>query len=460
MKHTVVTNKKSYWIKSGLFTLFEKGSVFFFGFGSTYILLRALTLAEFGVWELFLAIVSFVEVGRIGLLQNALVKYLATSEKENYGLISTASFMLNGILSLISALVLLLIAVPISIVWEASDLAYMLQVYALTTTILIPFFQFNFIQQGNFDFKGIFWSNFVRQVLFFAYVIFFYISGTKITLPALATFQVVTAIGGTITSWYFARKYLKFSKKIDWNWVKKLFHFGKFVFGTNISTMLYKSIDKMMLGSLLSPVAVGLYGMSIRITNLTDVPTFSIAAIVFPQSARQMKTQGKEAIKKLYEKSVGAIIAFLSPFILFILLFPEMVIEIIASEKYLDAVPILRLTMLYGLFMPFAVQFGTVLDSIGKPKINFFFTLASTVLNIGFNYFFIINMGIIGAAYATLLTYGLTFIGMQILLYKTLDIRAYNAFYHAWKFYFQGIEIIKNFKKSEVQMFKKEKIKA
>lgn len=437
-------NNKSYWLKSGLFTLFEKGSVFLFGFGSTYLLLRALTKEQFGVWVIFFAIISFVEVGRVGLLQNALVKYLATVDKEDkrqYAAILTGSLVLNLILTAICVGIIALIAQPLASLNEAPELTNLLYIYMITTTLLVPFYQFNFVQQGNFDFRGIFWGNFVRQGLFFVFVVVLYFSSVEATLTNLALWQIVTATAGAVTSWWFARPYLQFSIGIDWAWVSRLFHFGKYVFGTNLSTTLYKTIDRLMLGTLLSPIATAIYEVAIRITNLADVPTFSIAAIVFPQSAKQMKEDGRTAIKQLYERSVGAILAFLVPFFTFIWIFATPIITIIATDKYLDAVPILRWTLLFGLFMPFAVQFGTVLDSIGKPHINFAFTLFSALLNVVFNYFFIVQFGVIGAAYGTVITYAIVFVIMQLTLHRMLGIVAWNAFGHIIPFYRQAWEI-------------------
>src|SRR5690606_13239672 len=114
---------------------------------------------------------------------------------------------------------------------------------------------------------------------------------------------------------------------------------------------------------------------------------------------------GNNGVKNLYEKAVGAILAFMIPAILLVWIFAHYIIWFVAGAQYLDAVPILRITMLYGLFMPFAVQFGTVLDSIGLPKINFYFTLANLILLGAIDYFFIWGFGTIGAAYGTLLAY-------------------------------------------------------
>lgn len=410
-----------------------------------YLLLRIFSKAEFGVWVLFLAITSLIEVGRTGLLQNTLVKHLTTSDDpEDYRNISTGSLVLNVGLAIICILVLALLAYPLGHFWESEDLTTLLLIYCLTTLALVPLHQFNFIQQANLDFKGIFWANFTKQGLFFTYILFHFLLGWQITLIGLASCLVVTTSAGAAVSFLFASKYLRFSRKIDWTWVKRLFNYGRYVFGTNLSTMLYKSIDKMMLGSLLSPIAVAVYELAIRITNLAEVPTFSMASIVFPQSAREMLTKGKEGIKLLYEKSVGTILAFILPCILIVLFVPEWIILIVAGEKYLDTVPILQLTMLYGLFVPFGVQFGTVLDSIGLPKINFYFTLGGAILNVIFNYIFISNYGLVGAAYGTLLTYLISFLLMQILLFNRMGIRFYRAFYYALLFYSQVAGIIKN----------------
>ena len=167
--------------------------------------------------------------------------------------------------------------------------------------------------------------------------------------------------------------------------------------GTNLGSMFIKSIDQLMLGAMISPAAVAIYATAIKITNLVEVPTQSIAAIVFPKSAQKIEEKdGKESVRKLYEKSVGIILALIIPGIIFVLLFPKWVIWVVAGDQYMDAAPVLQITMLYGLFVPFARQFGTMLDSMGKPHINFIVVMGSALLNVVFNYVFITQFAIIG----------------------------------------------------------------
>ena len=313
----------------------------------------------------------------------------------------------------------------------------MLLIYVLTSIVMVPFNQFNYTQQANFDFRGIFWSNFVKQGLLFVAILIFYITSRQLSLVNLTVFQLIATFAGLIVTWFFTKPYWRIARTFDKEWIKTLFHYGKFVFGTNLGAMLYGSIDKLMLGSLVSTAGVAVYELAVKINNLLDVPSAAMAALVFPESAEKIETEGKRAVKHLYEKSVGIILAFILPVIGFVLLFPEWIIEVIAGEKYLDAVPILYITALYCLFIPFARQFGTVFDAIGKPKINFMLVISGACINLISNYLFISKFGIIGAAYGTLTTYIITFVLTQLLLYRELKVNPLKTFVFAKEFYLQ-----------------------
>lgn len=432
-----------YWLKSGFFTLFQRLSILLFGVLGFMLLTRSLSKEEYGVYVLFATVTSLLEVARQGLIKNALVKYLASSEKEEHEGIITASFVLNILLTVLSIIILIGLAYSLSIIWNAPQLKPMFLLYIITTIALILFSQFDFIQQGNFDFSGIFYGHFTRRLIFFLLIvaIVFYKPNTDI-LHLLVTFETISVIGGTIVSYLFVRKYYSFKRAFKMEWISKLFHYGKFVFATNISSQILRSIDQFMLGSLVSPSAVALYNASVRITNFVEVPTQSISAIIFPESAKRMAESGKTAVKYLYEKSVGAILAMLIPGTLFVVFFPEFILTVLAGDQYLEAVPILQITIIFSLFIPYGRQFGTMLDSIGKPKISFYMILFTAVVNVTSNYFFISHFGIIGAAYGTLTSQIIGFVISQFILYKILDVNPAKSLYYAWEFYKSGYSFL------------------
>ncbi|MDX2245721.1 MAG: flippase [Bacteroidia bacterium] len=437
--------KGSYWLQSGFYTFLERFSLQIFRFGSFYFMVRGMTKEHFGIWTIFLILSALIEVTRMGLIQNGLIKFLAATDNEKIkGRINTASLVLNILLTLISMVILFVMARFQHVFWNVTLLDELIYIYILTTFALVPFFQFTFILQANYDFKGILYSNVVRQGLFFFYVLFCYFHPDyPFRLLHLAAFQLVAAVVGSVVAWFVSRKYLIFSARLDLRWLRWLFGYGKFVVGTNLGSMFIKSIDQLMLGIMMSPVAVAVYGTAIKVANLVEVPTQTVATIVFPKSARKIETEGKDSVKQLYEKSVGVILALVIPGILFVLLFPEWVLKIVAGDEYLDAARLLQVTMLYGLFVPFARQFGTMLDSMGKPQINFLIVMASAGLNIFFNYFFIIRWGVIGAAYATLITYFIVFVVNQIILYREIKVRTLQTFVYAKEVYRNGFILLR-----------------
>jgi len=435
-------SKNSYWLTSGLYTILQRFSTIFLNFGGFYFLVRIYSKSEFGVWALFTTITALVEVARNGLIRNAQVRFLSSTETVDHPVINTASLALNVLFSLFVALLIIICAPIFSALWKAPELETMLYYYVLTIFALLPSSQFEYIQHSKGDFSGVFMANFVRYSMIFLYIVIGFYFGGDLSLLTLVNFQTFAALCGSLVAFIYVRKYLSFSPKVNKEWFYKLFHYGKFTFGTNISSMLNKNIDQAMIGGMLGTASVAVYAAAIKISTLIEAPTLSVASIVFPQSAKRMKEEGAPAVKYLYERSVGVLLAIIFPALVFTLIFPKYIILIIAGDGYLDTVPILQVTILYSFFVPYLRQFGTVLDSIGKPKLNFYFVIGGAGLNALFNYFFISRYGVIGATYGTLSSFVIVFILNQLILSRIIGVETKNTFYYAKKVYVDGFYLI------------------
>lgn len=406
-----------------------------FNFGGFFLLVRVISVEDFGSWSLFLSIVSALETSRYGLLRNSLIKFLGSTDKSEHGEIQTASLFLNTILTFVGAFALIAVAGQLAALWNSPALDEMLWVNGLTAIFLVLFTQFDYLHHAYMNFKAVFWPNIARKGLFFLFIVAAYFGNFELELVHLAWFQALATILAAIWSYFLIDNYLILSKKISVPWIKKQFNYGKYVVGTNLSTMLYKNIDQFMLGAMISTEAVAKYSIAVRVTNLVEVPTTAISTVVFPQSVKRHHTEGQDALRYLYEKSVGVIMALMVPMSLFILLLPQFVIWIVAGNEYADAATVLQITILYTLFVPFARQFGTILDAMGFPKINFYFTAISMILNVISNYFFINQFGLIGAAYGTLVTYAVSFVIMQLVIKRRLNVNTLKTFYYMFEFY-------------------------
>jgi lipopolysaccharide exporter len=420
----------NYWWRSAALTLLEKGSGMVFALGTSMLLLRALTKGEFATWGLFLIVTYFLEMGRNGLIQNGLVRYLALHrhDEREYREIATASLALNFVFSIVTNFVIWFGLDWFATQYQAPQLRVVLPVYLATNFVMALLCHANFVQQANFEFRGIFWSTFLQRGGLFAWIVLCELLGWPILLSQLAWALFAGSLLGAAASMLYARPFLRHGWPPDFRWMKRLAGYGKFVLGTNLSTMFYKNIDKLALGSLLGPAAFAIYDAAGKITQLVEAPSFSIAQVVFPQGAERMRSEGAAGIKRLYERSVAAVLCLILPFVVMVLLFAKPVVLLFAGAAYADSAEVLRITAFFGLFLPFAVQFGTILDSTGRPATNFFYTLFTAALNLGLSYVLIHQFGVLGAALASLVGYSISFVLMQRLLFRDFGIQWWRPF--------------------------------
>jgi O-antigen/teichoic acid export membrane protein len=425
---------------SGLYSLVQNVLGLLFGFGGFFLLARILSKEAFGTWAIFMTTVSLLEVARNGMIQNAKIKFLndfPDSEPE----IIRASLAINIFMSCATALAIGFLGSFIGSLLHAPPLfATLLWISAITTIVLIPFSQLNILQQSRLNFGPVLAAVAIRAGLFFGYILYHYIMAKEINLVHLAVMQLIAACSGSLVALLGIGKQLVIADYTNWYWVKKLVGYGKFVFGTNVSAVLYSSADQYVLSAMTSLSKVGVYNAAVRINTLAEVPIATVASILYPYKVQLHKQGDNEATHLVFYKGIGAIVGLLLPIVLLCLAVPEFILTIIASSKFVEAAPILRILSIAILIQPFLRQFGTQMDSSGHPHINFAVAALMAVLNFGLNYFFIGWLGINGAAIATLTTQFTFLVIAAWLLNKYFEIRIFRSLYYlttgyimAWK---------------------------
>lgn len=426
-----------------MFTMLRRLSTVLFGFVSFFILIRIVSKEEFGSWVVFVSITALIETLRNGFFRNAVVKFTADAERNDYPKVFTSAFVMNIILTLVISVILVLASPALASLLNTPLLEQLLYLYAITNIVYSFFSHFEYLSIAHLDFRSSFYGYLIKQLSFVLYILASLALGFHIDIINLGGFQILSTLFGALTLFWLSKRHLQYSFEIDKKLIVKMFNFSKYTFAANLTSMIFGNVDQWMLSSLISPVAVGIYNPALRMNNLIEVPTWSITAIVFPQLSRRIKEEGVGAIKYLYEKSVGLILSIIVPAIMLILIFAEEVIYIIAGPGYEESVSILRVTMLYCLFIPFGRQFGVVMDAIGKPHLSLIFLMIQLVLNIVSNYVFISYFGTVGAAYGTLLTFMSGFLINQIYLNRKFNIQFWMTLSHGFNFYSEGFDFVK-----------------
>ncbi len=438
------TKEKNYWISAGKITLLERMCVLIFGLLTFICLVRVLPEEDYGTWMLFISLATLLETIRNGFFKNPLIRALNIEDNTDKSILQSSSLIMNVVFSLAISMSLVLLSDPISSVWKSPQLVDLLHIFVPTSLFLAFFFHFDYIQRAKLKFFGPFLGYAFKNGLLFVAVFFHFIMDFPLDLTRLAIYYSCSALVGTGISYLYAKNVFRLTFKYNRAYSSALLAYGKYTLGTNISAVLLRNVDIWMIGWYLNPASIAVYNVAIRIANLFEVPSMALASILFPEAVKRAEKEGDSAVKKLYEKSVAAILLFSVPMVIVIIIFSNQIVELIAGKAYSEAGMILNITMLYGLFIPFNKQMGVVLDAVGKAKINMLFVIRNALINVVLNAIYIPIWGVTGAALATLTTMLLVLFINQIYLRRNYQISLKELFTNYFVFHKKVFSIVKS----------------
>jgi lipopolysaccharide exporter len=422
----------SFWLNAMFYTMLQRVSLFIFGVFGYMILVRGFSTATNGVWALYITLFSLFEAVKQGLLRNVTIKFLAQKElTERNEAVQSASVFINTVFSLVVISVIFTLHDQIAAWLKAPSLEKLLIASTANIVLLIPFNHCEIVLQSRYRFDTIFKSAFIRQGIFFTGLITLYFflprHFTLINILLLQILSLITALVYILNQ----SSSMLFNKFIyDAELALKFFHFGKFTFGTNLFSGLSRSFDHFVTAAILGPIEgknfVAYYNTVARINNMVDVPSLAAADVLYPKNVEALENEGMQKVKYYFEQVTGTILAFIVPLSLFIFLLPKLIIHIVAGPEYYPAIVLLQLTILFSMVRPLSYQFGSTLDAIGKPAINFTVNVLLMFVNLVLTIVFLRIYGGIGAAYATIIYYSISFIVMMLILKRYINIEAKN----------------------------------
>ena len=363
-----------------------------------------------GVWSLFLAITTIFETTKSGLLKNAHIRYVSASNvTDEKSVIASSSLLINVSISIVFILLIVFFSGNLS-TWlhTGADLGATLQWFIPGLVCMVFFSHMEAIQQSHLDFKGVFAGYFSRQLLFFILILGTALLHIPFSLPWLALYQSVSIAVGAIVITLYSRKYILGRFNPSKRWIKRIFGYGGYIFGSGLVGNIFASVDQFMVASFpsfkLSNTWVANYGAASKLNQVVDIPSYAAAEVLFPKVSKASVDEGLGKVRYLYEKMVAILLAFTIPMAIFVIAFPKLIILIIAGKPYMAAAPILQMYMITGLFRPMQNQGANLLNSIGKARLCFIINAISLGVNLLINYICLSNIGFYGSAVGTMIT--------------------------------------------------------
>ncbi len=392
------------------------------GFALVHFLMvvRWLTPADVGAWAMFLTLTSFIEMGRLGLIQNSMVHF-TTHNPDDRSRIASAALVLSLGSSIIGALILWFMSFLLRGVFQMPDLPMMMMGYVILTVLNAALRFFDGWQMTMHNFKtsmltaSIFGATYCLLTVFVKF--YFNILSTEI----LVLLQIPASITALLFILKSNIKQIKFAS-FDRLWLKKLFHFGRYGLGSNLSSMLFQRVDILLLGAFMPPAAIAVYNVASRLISYIDFPLNMLGLVLLPKIATENRQGGTAGVIQLFEKSVAGLLAFTIPVTLFTIFGAKYLVIIVAGEKFLDATILVQILAFAGIVKPWGRLFGVTLDAVGKPQWNLKMLIFSMFVTILFNLMLIPHFGTEGAAIATTSAIFVTIGVGQILLRRWMDV--------------------------------------
>ena len=172
---------------------------------------------------------------------------------------------------------------------------------------------------------------------------------------------------------------------------------------SSLFVMLYMRIDQILISKWLGSEAVGNYGVAVRIAEIFNFVPMYLAVSLLPVFT---KTLGDVNSDELYEVCFRFLNLFIFPVILFFTLFSGEFIDILFPGQFPEAAGALRVLIWSEYFVFAGVIHSTIVLANGLQRYDLLFVAIQAAVNIALNWFLIDRLLIVGASWASVISYG------------------------------------------------------
>jgi len=170
-----------------------------------------------------------------------------------------------------------------------------------------------------------------------------------------------------------------------------------------LSIVLYTKMDQFMLAHLMGLYEVGVYSSAVKVIEASYFFPIIFASVCLPILVRA-RQRSFEIYKEKIE-NIFTIMIYSGFFVgLLVYCFADFIVPVLFGGEYNDAVKPLKILSAATVFVYVGSLTTSALVANNLQRVIFYRTLASAVVNVILNLVLISRFGIVGAAYATLVT--------------------------------------------------------
>jgi len=192
--------------------------------------------------------------------------------------------------------------------------------------------------------------------------------------------------------------------KVEFTWIKKLLRDAWPLALSGIAATIYLRIDKIMLGEMLGAREVGIYTAATRLAEAWYFLPICIMTSLYPAVIKSLENKTGDTNQKMQQiYSMMALLGYLSGIVTTVVAAP--LVTLLFGPEYNPSVQVLTLYVWSGIFVNVAMVKAAWLKAMNHTKIQFVSTISGAVINVALNLVLIGKYGVMGAVWATIISY-------------------------------------------------------
>ena len=198
-----------------------------------------------------------------------------------------------------------------------------------------------------------------------------------------------------------------FNQKTSMGWKEafKIRPYLKIGFPIYIATfvgVITLNLDKGIVSAFTDPVVFAIYSIGAIELPIVGMIGASIMQKIFPDLVSSYSKGNTTEAKNMWLKNTLKSTRITVPIVLLMMIISKPFIEILFTQKYVDAVPIFQTYLLVGLWRN--TQYGALIIASGKTKWTFYYSVIGLIFNIIVSLLLFYFFGVIGIAWGGFLS--------------------------------------------------------
>ncbi|HEX5792081.1 MAG TPA: flippase [Rheinheimera sp.] len=380
----------------------------------TVFVARMLGASELGVYSIVMAWSAFlVPITSLGM-NNIVVRQMVKHDNGHAAMTMLYSAItLRLLLGLVGGAVMLLAFYLLYPAMFSGNTAVAIPVLFLLQAFFgFLLFEFYLNYQGTF--RSVAYAKSAISLLSFAIKLTLLYRGFGIASLLLLT-GIEFFIVGMAQYWLYRKKHQPYQagetrwpgyhpRLFNWQQAKLLLKRSSWLWLSGIVSVIYLKIDIVMLGAMAGTEQAGIYAAASRLSELWYVFPATLAARYYPDMIKAYQQGWAPYYVKLRHYAV----LFFSAAVVIALLMSvasPWIISLLFGEGFASAVQVLRIHIWAGCFVFVRYLISQHLLITEQEPLSLLSHSVGAVLNVALNFWLIPTMGIVGAAWATLISY-------------------------------------------------------